>query len=453
MTHWALDSVFYQIYPLGLCGAPRRNDLHSPAVPRLECLYSWIDHLRHLGVNAVVLGPLFESTAHGYDTADYYWLDRRLGTNRTLKEVVAAFRENGIRVVFDVVLNHVGRDFWAFRDVRQHLQGSDYCGWFAGLNFEKHSPLNDPFGYQGWAGHFDLVKLNLSNPEAKKHIFQAVEMWLQEFGPDGFRLDAADCIDMHFLRELGSLCRSIKPDFWLMGEAVHGNYRTWTDEATLDSVTNYHCYKGLFSSHLDRNFFEIAYTLNRQFGPGGLYCNIPLYNFADNHDVNRIASMLTHPGHLYTLYCLLFTMPGVPSIYYGSEWGLEAKRTNGDDTALRPALDISTAPSASRHPDLCETIGRLANIRRACAALRYGDYVQLSVSHEQLAFARRTDDECVVVAINASDKPVSVEVAVPDAQGSHLVDLLNPGETFAMRGGRARIDPVWPCWARIMVVR
>ncbi|MBN1488210.1 MAG: alpha-amylase, partial [Anaerolineae bacterium] len=315
MKHWAYDAVFYHIYPLGFCGAPLRNDFHSPAVPRLEQLYGWIGHLRELGVNALYLGPVFESTAHGYDTADYYRVDRRLGDNQVLAEVVAALHENGIRVVLDGVFNHVGRDFWAFRDLQQYGAQSAYRDWFLGVDFGQRSPYNDAFTYANWNGYYDLVKLNPHHPAVREHLFQAVEMWINEFDIDGLRLDVADCLDFGFMRDLSTLCKGLRPDFWLMGEVVHGDYRRWANAETLDSVTNYECYKGLYSSHVDRNYFEIAYALKRQFGAGGLYCDLPLYNFADNHDVNRVVSNLTKPEHLYSLYCLLFTMPGVPSIY------------------------------------------------------------------------------------------------------------------------------------------
>jgi cyclomaltodextrinase / maltogenic alpha-amylase / neopullulanase len=453
MKHWARESVFYHIYPLGLCGSPRRNDFSSPVTPRLEQLYGWIDHLRELNVNAVWLGPLFESSAHGYDTADYFQVDRRLGTDHTLSALVSALHQRGIRVVLDAVFNHVGRDFWAFRDVREHNEQSTYCDWFEGLNFHRRSPFNDPFAYKGWNGCYDLVKLNLRNPAVKTHLFKAAEMWIQEFNIDGLRLDAADCMDIDFLKNLGSLCRSIQPDFWLMGEVVHGDYRNWANTETLDSVTNYECYKGLYSSHVDRNYFEIAYALNRQFGEGGLYCDVPLYNFADNHDVNRVASNLTNPAHLHTLYCLLFTMPGVPSIYYGSEWGIEAVKSNGDDISLRPALDIASVSRTSPHSDLSKTIATLASIRLSSQALKYGNYRQLSLKHEQLAFARQTQEECVIVAVNAADKPARFRLAIPGGYGSRLIDLLNPEDTFQIIDGHAAIDPVWPCWARIMVVR
>jgi len=453
VVHWAYDSVFYHIYPLGFCGAPPKNNFCSPVNPRLEQLYSWLEHLQGLGVNALYLGPVFESTAHGYDTADYYHVDRRLGSNEMLSRLSSVLHQKEVRLILDGVFHHVGRDFWAFRDVLEHLEKSAYCGWFYRLDFHKRSPYNDPFAYEGWNGHYSLVKLNLHNPAVKDHLFQAVDMWIREFDIDGLRLDAADCIDVAFLKELAAFCKSRRPDFWLMGEVIHGDYRKWVNAETLDSVTNYECYKSLYSSHEDKNYFEIAYALNRQFGETGLYRNFPLYTFADNHDVNRVASLLKNPAHLYPLYSLLFTMPGVPSIYYGSEWGIEGKRTGGNDQALRPWLDLSDVSHNSPHRDLSRVIGRLAQIRRHSDALRYGDYRQLLVSHEQFAFARQTREECVIVAVNAADKPIPFELVLPVTGRSQLLDLLNEGDNFPLHGGKVHIDVVKPCWSRIMIAK
>ena len=453
MKHWAYDAIFYHVYPLGFCGAPSHNDFCSPAVPRLEQLYGWIDHLQALGVNALYLGPLFESTAHGYDTADYYRVDRRLGSNQTLSEVVAALHRSGIRVILDGVFNHVGRDFWAFRDVLAQGARSPYCDWFQGLSFSGCSPYGDPFTYEGWNGHASLVKLNLHNPAVREHLLQAVALWVREFEIDGLRLDVADCLDLDFQQALAAFCRDLRSDFWLMGEVIHGDYRRWVNPETLDSVTNYECYKGLYSSHVDKNYFEIAYALNRQFGDGGLYRELPLYNFADNHDVNRVASLLTNPAHLYPLYCLLFTMPGVPSIYYGSEWGIAGRRTEQDDGALRPHLDLDALARTSPHPDLPAVVSKLAAIRRGTAALRYGDYRQLFVSHEQLAFARRWEDDHVIVLLNAAAEPVPFDLTLPGDGDGRLVDLLNPGETFPVARGQVHVDAVYPHWARILARR
>jgi glycosidase len=340
MTHWIQDAVFYHIYPLGFCGAPARNDFTSAPIPRLEKPYGWIDHLHYLGANALYLGPVFEASSHGYNTSDYYQVDRRLGSNDTLANLVRELHRQGIRVILDGVFNHVGRDFWAFRDLQAQGQQSPYAGWFAGLRFDQPNQHGDPFSYEGWAGHTSLVKLNLHHPDARRHLLDAARMWIETFEIDGLRLDAADCVDHDFLSELGAACRALKPDFWLLGEVVHGDYRQWANPAELDSVTNYECYKGLYSSFNERNFFEIAYALNRQFGEDGLYRGLPLYNFVDNHDVNRIASSLRSPVDLAALHLLLYSMPGVPSIYAGSEFGIPGLRTPSNDAALRPALDL-----------------------------------------------------------------------------------------------------------------
>ncbi len=349
MKNWAEESFFYHIYPLGLTGAPKQNDFHSAPVPRLEQLYGWLDHIQWLGADAIYLGPVFESTAHGYDTVDYFHVDRRLGTDETLAAFSAEVHRRGMRLVLDGVFNHVGRDFWAFHDVREHGEASQYKDWFLNLRFGEQSPCGDPFTYEGWAGYYDLVKLNLKNPAVVDHLLQAVTDWIERYQIDGLRLDAADVVDMDFLHTLASHCSQQRPDFWLMGEVVHGDYNQWANPQTLNSVTNYECYKGLYSSHNDRNYFEIAYALNRQFGEGGIYRDLMLYNFADNHDVNRLASTLKVPGHLYPLHILLFTMPGIPSIYYGSEWGQPGQRSESSDAALRPALKAKRGqPAAAR---------------------------------------------------------------------------------------------------------
>ena len=444
--HWSKDAVFYHIYPLGHCGAPPRNEFESEPVGRLEQLHAWLPHLKRLGVNALYLGPVFDSSAHGYDTADYFTVDRRLGTNNTLRDFAAAARDHGIRLVLDGVFHHVGRDFWAFRDVVRGGEASPYRDWFH-LDFSRRSPHGDAFAYEGWDGHYDLVKLNLSNPEVRAHLFGAVEMWINEFGISGLRLDAADRLEFGFMRELARECKRLEPDFWLMGEVVHGDYRSWVGPEMLDAVTNYELYKGLWSSHADRNYFELAYSLKRQFGEGGVYQDFNLYTFADNHDVNRVASLLNEPAHLYPLYLLLFTMPGTPSVYAGSEWGLVGKRTHNGDRALRPKLELN--PAHAPHPDLEDAIIAFSHVRHLLPALRYGCYKELHVNHQQFAFLRRYEDERVVVAVNAAAEAESLELNLPGVQTGTLVDMLNPDERFDVHGGHALV-PVPSRWGRVM---
>lgn len=449
-TSWAWDAFFYHIYPFGCCAAPRHNDPAQPAVPRLDQLHDWIDHLRQLGVNALYLGPVFEALAHGYDTSDYFQVDRRLGTNATLSSLSAALHSAGMRLILDGVFHHVGRGFWAFRELQAHGEASPYRHWFSGIDFSRRSPYGDPFAYDAWQGHFDLVKLNLQHPAVRDHLFDAVRMWITEFAIDGLRLDAADVMDLAFLRDLAAFCRSLRPDFWLVGEVIHGDYRNWANPETLDATTNYECYKGLYSSHNDRNYFELAYSLNRQFGAAGIYRGLPLYNFADNHDVNRVASTLNNPQHLYPLYALLLTMPGVPSLYYGSEWGIGGVKAPGDDSTLRPALRVDEAAAQAPHPDLAGAIARLAQLRHTQPALRYGSYQQLHVDHQRLAFARRLEQQELIVVVSAADEPTVLELPVTAADGSQFVDLLDPFSHLPVHNQHVRVDPLPSHWLRVL---
>ena len=451
-THWAQDAFFYHIYPLGFCGAPERNDFSSTAQDRLAKVGEWIPHMRTLGVNALYLGPLFESSAHGYDTADYFRVDRRLGSNADLAKLSTELHSNGIRLILDGVFNHVGRDFWAFRDVQQKGADSAYCSWFDGLRFDGSSPYGDAFTYTPWEGHYDLVRLDLSNPDVRAHLFAAVRAWVQEFDIDGLRLDVAYLLDLNFLQELSAFCRALKPGFFLLGEVVHGDYSRWANPQTLDSTTNYEAYKGLYSSLVDKNYFEIAYSLNREFGPGGLYRGLPLYNFADNHDVDRVAAKLPDPALLYPLYLLLFTMPGLPSIYYGSEFGLDGRRSAQDDRPLRPSLELADLQHNAPQLDMPATIARLAALRAELPALRGSGYSQLYVASEQLAFARFSSDEYIVVMLNAAAKPVRLELDLP-VRASQALDLLNDGEPFKLENGKLVVENVAPRWGCMLKVK
>lgn len=448
MNHWADDSIFYHIYPLGLCGAPAQNDPALAPERRLEELHGWIGHLRELGVSGLYLGPLFEASSHGYDTADYYRVDRRLGDDETLARLVGALHAGGIKVILDGVFHHVGREFWAFRDLQANGEGSAYRDWFAGVDFGRRSPYGDPFSYEAWSGHFSLVKLNLRNPALREHLLGALREWIERYDIDGLRLDVAESIEPEFLRELAAFCKGLRPDFWLLGEQIHGDYSRIAGPGMLDSATNYELYKGLYSSHNDYNYFEVAYALNRQFGPQGIYRGLPLYSFADNHDVSRVASLLHEPAHLYPLYALLFTAPGVPSVYYGSEWGLGGLKSS-DDSVLRPRLSLREAQERAAHPDLAATIGRLARLRRELPALRHGDYAQLYVASEQLAFARRAGEDLAIVAVNAAAEPARLELSVALGDGARLVDALEPGVELTVSGGRLTVEAP-SRWARVL---
>lgn len=448
MNNLFSEKFFYHIYPLGLCGCPTRNDFSCPAGNAFEKLTEDLDRIKNLGVNALYIGPVFESTAHGYDTVDYYHVDRRLGNNQKFAEFCKACHERGISVILDAVFNHTGRDFFAFKDLQRNGESSAFRYWYKNVNFSRHSNYGDRFDYEGWAGCKDLVKLDVDNPEVRSHLFGAVDSWINEFQIDGLRLDAADALSKDFLDALSSHCKNRKSDFWLMGEVVHGNYNDWAKEGRLDSVTNYQLYKALWSSLNDKNFFELSYNLEREFGNGGIYKYSPLYTFLDNHDVNRIASSVKKIEHLYLVNALMFCVPGIPSVYYGSEMGLCGTRNNSGDRELRPSLPPFSngipsfaSPKSGSH-DLSSVISRFASLRKNLKSLQKGDYRQLFVSNETFAFARNCEGEEVIVMVNNSDKKQKITLNGVNCSG--FENLLN-GERLTPGTREVEVPANWLC--------
>lgn len=390
---WYEESIVYQIYPLGFCGAPREND--DIVVSRIKKVTEWIPYFTDLGITAILFNPLFESDRHGYDTRDYKEVDCRLGSNSEFKEVCQELHKKKIRVIIDGVFNHVGRGFWAFQDVLKKKEASDYKDWFC-IRFYENNSYNDGFYYEGWEGHYELVKLSLKNPDVVEYLLDCVKGWIKQFDIDGLRLDVAYCLDPEFIKRLQKSVTKWKKEFVLIGEVLFGDYNLLVNDTMLNSCTNYECYKGLYSSFNDMNLFEISYSLNRQFGPEQytLYKGKHLLSFLDNHDVSRIASMVKEKKQLKALYGLLFTMPGVPCIYYGSEWGQEGHKSEGDDS-LRPCF---YEPVKNK---LVSWIQLLCKLHQEQKILQYGGYKNVSVQNKQFVFSRTLEGETILVAVNA----------------------------------------------------
>ena len=428
---WYNEAIFYHIYPLGLTGAPKENDYGTP-VHRLNTLLPWIDHIREIGCTALYIGPLFESVGHGYETTDYKKLDSRLGTNEDLTNFVKACHDKGIRVIFDGVFNHTGRDFFAFRDIQKNREHSPYVNWYCNVNFGGNTEYNDGFSYENWGGYNLLVKLNQRNPEVQNYICDVIRFWVSEFDIDGIRLDAADVLDFDFMRILRHTADEVKKDFWLMGEVIHGDYSRWVNGQTLHSVTNYVLHKALYSGHNDHNYFEIAHTVKYLQNMGDL----DLYNFVDNHDVERIYTKLQNKAHFAPVHVLLYTLPGVPSIYYGSEFGIDGKKEKFSDASLRPALNLDDyADSTTKNP-CTALIAALGKVRQGTPALSYGSYAELALTNRQFAFARDLDGMRVIVTVNNDDS--DAEMNLPTGSAPEYVGALT-GQKVSAQGGRIRV--------------
>ena len=358
----------------------------------------WSEYLQTLGVDSILLNPIFESDNHGYDTRDFKKIDCRLGTNEDFKEVCEDLHKHNVKIVLDGVFNHVGRGFWAFKDVQEKKWDSPYKDWFH-ISFDRNSCYDDGFWYEGWEGHFELVKLNLQNPAVVDYLMECVKYWIDEFDIDGLRLDVAYSLDHNFMRRLRSYTQELKPDFALIGEVLFGDYNIIVNDEMLHSCTNYECYKGLYSSFNCMNMFEIAHSLHRQFGSDQwcIYRGKHLMTFVDNHDVTRLASILTNKKHIPLAYGLLMGMPGIPCLYYGSEWAEPGEKAPDNDYALRPCFD------EPKPNELTEFIKKLIRVRQESDALCNGAYKNVVIQNHQLLFERCSEKERVIVAINAAD--------------------------------------------------
>ena len=431
---WYDEAVFYHIYPLGLTGAPKQNSYGEP-VSRLNTLLPWISHIKEIGCNAIYIGPLFESVGHGYETTDYKKLDSRLGTNEDLKNFVAECHKQGIRVIFDGVFNHTGRDFFAFQDIKHNREHSQYKDWYCNVNFWGNNSFNDGFSYDNWGGYDLLAKLNQHNPAVRDYICDVIRFWVNEFDVDGIRLDAADVMDFEYMKALRRVANEVKQDFWLMGEVIHGNYSRWANEGTLHSVTNYMLHKALYSGHNDHNYFEVAHTITYVSGMVGNKLN--LYSFVDNHDVERIYTKLKNKAHFVPVHVMLYTLPGIPSLYYGSEFGIEGRKERYSDDSLRPALNYEDYKDAVKTNECTKLIAALGKIRQNTPALMYGEYKQLKLQTTHFAYARVLEGKSVITTVNNADNDVFMNLAAGNS--TEYVGALT-GQRIPVNGGRIQVN-------------
>ena len=440
---WYDEAVFYHIYPLGLTGAPKQNSYGEP-VHRLNTLLPWIGHIKEIGCNAIYIGPLFESVGHGYETTDYKKLDTRLGTNEDLTNFVSECHKQGIRVILDGVFNHTGRDFFAFLDIKQNRENSQYKDWYCDVNFCGNNSYNDGFSYTNWGGYDLLVKLNQRNPAVKDYICDVVRFWVSEFDIDGIRLDAADVMDFEYMKALRNVANEVIQDFWLMGEVIHGDYSKWANDGTLHSVTNYMLHKALYSAHNDHNYFEVAHTIKYVNDMVGN--NLKLYTFVDNHDVERIYTKLNNKAHFEPVHVMLYTLPGIPSLYYGSEFGIEGRKERNSDDSLRPALNYDDYKDAVHTNPCTQLIATLGKLRQNIKALCYGDYKQLELQNTYFAYARILDGDYVITTVNNGDNEVYMNIEAGTERASdhsgktpNYVGVLT-GRRVSVNDGRIQVS-------------
>ena len=439
--------MVYSIQTLGFCDCEGPPSQFSEG-ERLAKLVDdgWLEHVARLGCNVLYLGPLMKTSqelGHGYDTADYFEVDPRLGNVATLRRIVDAAHALRIRVIVDGVFNHTGRDHFAARDVLQNGRQSRYWDWYYARE------TNGGVELEGWEGHMGLPRLNHSNPEVRAHLIDAGKFWMSSEGAniDGWRLDVAHEVSPDFWREFAGACRAAKHDCVLLGELMHGDYNTHVAPDLLDSGTNYQLSKSLWSSLNDANYWELAHCFQRDLD---MYGNLSLLNFLGNHDQMRIHSRLNNPKAHYVLAAAsLLLSRGIPCMYYGDEVGeMGAPGGPDGDLAMRRSIDLAAALNDGERMDVVKATSQLCSLRTSHEALRDALSAQIPLAHTNttLSFARvASSGASAIVAFNCEDQPARMTLPVCEkingvGDGTEFLEPLAGNTGITVSGGSLTLE-------------
>ncbi len=419
MSDWVEHAIFWHVYPLGFVGADVRPERAGPVVHRLERLTGWLDYAVELGASALLLGPIFASATHGYDTLDHFRIDPRLGDEADFDALVAQAGRRGLRVVLDGVFNHVSRRHPAFQEA---------CALGPSAPGARLFRLSWPAGRGGepdaatFEGHGDLVVLNHEATEVETLVADAMIHWLDR-GAAGFRLDAAYAVPPRFWARVLPRVRERRPDAYFLGEVIHGDYAGFVKASGVDSVTQYELWKAIWSGLNDRNFFELAWALDRH--NGFLDAFVP-QTFVGNHDVTRLASRLENPRLIDHALVVLMTCGGTPSIYAGDEQGFRGIKENrlGGDDAVRPAFPERPSALAPDGWPIFRRHQALIGLRRRHPWLHRAKTRVVSLANETFCYEAHAGDRRLMVALNLGgpiDLPAPGMSAVLDGRDAALL--------------------------------
>jgi len=448
---WVGDAFVYHIYPLGFLNAPRRNTGEGDPVPRLRQLRAWYDHIQGLGVNTILLGPVWQSSTHGYDTIDPKRVDRRLGDIDTLRAVVDELHQRGMRVLLDGVFNHTGRHCFAFEDLRARGRESAYRRWYR-ADLTRNNDHHDGFTYKGWHGSASLPELNLAHAPVRQYLFDVAQYWLREAEIDGYRLDAAGDVEPAFWAEFRQACKNIKSDCFLLGELVFGEYDKYLGPNGFDGATHYPLYDAIVRSFDHARFGRLARLLRQHRDSPRAE---PLLSFLANHDVTRLRSRLSEPAHFYPTVILLMALPFVPCWYYGDECGMEGHKRAGDGSLRRPMPGPREAWPESGG-DRYQAVARLASLRQAHPILRFGQIAFVRADRERLAVGLTHGRQRALIVINARQRNWPWPLVVPEAflpADTTLHEALDPHlpAVTVDRAQTLHLDPLYPTWGRVLI--
>ncbi len=455
---WVKDAIFYQIFPDRFSKSEQVDKPHNletwdspPTVfgfkgGDLYGVYERLDYLQELGVNAIYLTPIFQSTAnHRYHTHDYDRVDPILGGDEAFQTLLDAAHARGMRIVLDGVFNHASRGLLQFNHALENGSASPYVDWFNLRDFPVQGYNGEP-NYECWYNLPALPKFNYANPQVREFALGVAERWIRQ-GIDGWRLDVPEEIDDDdFWRSFRQRVKAINPDAYLVGEIWH-RADHWLKGDQFDAVMNYQFTRACLSFCIENNDASLALTqtgsygeiaqmdaagfaqsldeIHRWYPPEITYAQM---NLLDSHDTARFLTIAGGDVSALKLALLaMFAYPGAPTIYYGDEIGMEG----GQDPDSRRSM---VWDSDKWNRDVLETTKMYTSLRIKYAALRRGSFKILYAHDKTVAFARAIDSQTMIVALNADHSPVTFDV--PIGSGARLVPELS-GEPVLITNGAA----------------
>ncbi len=443
---WVKDTVWYQIFPERFANGDQSNDPEG-AKPwnasdhpgrqdfyggDLQGVLDHLDHLVDLGVNGIYFNPIFKSpTNHKYDTEDYFQIDPHFGNAELFKKLVQEAHKRGIKVMLDAVFNHIGDQSPQWQDVLKNGEQSQYADWFHVHQFPATYTPTENFEFTPDATYdtFDytphMPKLNTATPAVQEYLLKIARYWVEEFDIDAWRLDVANEIDHHFWRRFHQEMVSLKPDFYILGE-IWTTSQPWLNGDEFSAVMNY-SYTGAILNHFIDHSLDAKQMVEELSSLLMTYrdqTNQLMFNVLDSHDTARIKT-LAHDNEdlVRQTFAFTFLQPGVPSIYYGTEYGM----TGENDPDCRKPMNWQPNEAAKA---MFASLQTLVKFRHDYWQEIEEGTIQFTVQDDGLLVVRRRlANRELVGYFNTTGKPL----AVPES-GEAVVSQNLDGKQLAADG-------------------
>lgn len=418
---WVNDTVWYQIFPDRFCnGTPEKNGPDvlpwqtGPVTNRekyggnLEGIRQKLPYLKELGITGIYLNPIMKAESnHKYDTTDYREIDPSFGDDETMQRLVSEAHDKGIRVMVDAVFNHCGGKFGPWLDVCEKGRDSEYADWFMVQDWSQIGKKADTrdgrfysFAFADW-----MPKLNTNNEKVIGYFCDVCGEWVTKYDIDGIRFDVGNEVSHRFLKRIREHLKSLKPDIYLLGEIWH-DASQWLMGDEYDSVMNYPLMSGIHDFFLDRTMDkkEFEYMVNRCYTMYMQQNNNVLFNLLDSHDTERLMNRFHDLDIFYQQLAVLFTLPGSPCIYYGTEIAMEGG-FDPDCRRCMPWDKIGTEENRERISLMRELI-HMRKTEEACRSLyfhfpnkyqnpRCAEYIKIDSQNRKIEIVLNCSEEDV----------------------------------------------------------